>query len=274
MDADRFRAFEIAGWDAVAEGYHAFLGPVTRRLVDPLLDAAAVVAGARVLDIASGPGYVAGRAAARGARVVAADAATGPLELAARLHAGLAVACLDAERLPFAPGVFDAVVCGFGIGHFPRPALAAAEIAGVLRPGGRMAISWWDVPERSAFPGIFHHAIAESGALRPPDVPDGPPMLRFGSDDELATLMTAAGLAGARVDRIGFPYRVADAGTLWDGALAGTVRLRATILGQTAAMQQRIREAFDRRMAAYARAGGGFDIPISVKIASARRARG
>jgi ubiquinone/menaquinone biosynthesis C-methylase UbiE len=50
--------------------------------------------------------------------------------------------------LPFEDGSFEAVVCNFGLGHFPRAEYAMAECVRVLRPGGRLAVSWWDEPSR------------------------------------------------------------------------------------------------------------------------------
>jgi SAM-dependent methyltransferase len=70
VDADAFNAFEAAGWEKQAAGYDDFFGPITTRLIEPLLDAAAVGRGVRVLDVASSPGYVAAEAAQRGALVV------------------------------------------------------------------------------------------------------------------------------------------------------------------------------------------------------------
>jgi hypothetical protein len=54
IDADAFNAFEAAGWEAKAAGYDHFFGAFTSRLVDPLLDAAEVGPGVRMLDVASG----------------------------------------------------------------------------------------------------------------------------------------------------------------------------------------------------------------------------
>lgn len=51
----------------MGEAETTFFGQITQRFVDPLLDAAGVRPGARVLDVASGPGYVTARAAERGA---------------------------------------------------------------------------------------------------------------------------------------------------------------------------------------------------------------
>jgi 2-polyprenyl-3-methyl-5-hydroxy-6-metoxy-1,4-benzoquinol methylase len=73
LDPNAFNAFEAAGWQRQAAGYDNFFGPITTRLVG--LDAAEVGSGARVLDVASGPGYVAAKAGERGASVVGVDIA-------------------------------------------------------------------------------------------------------------------------------------------------------------------------------------------------------
>jgi Methyltransferase domain len=47
---------------------------------------------------------------------------------------------LDAVGLR--PGM-DAVVCGFGLGHFPRPEAAVAECVRTIKPGGRIALPFY-----------------------------------------------------------------------------------------------------------------------------------
>ena len=79
-----FAEQELAGWTAKAGNYDAYVGLVTRRLVPALLDAAAVRAGSRVLDVACGTGYAAGGAAERGADVVGIDFAPTMLAEASR----------------------------------------------------------------------------------------------------------------------------------------------------------------------------------------------
>jgi hypothetical protein len=70
VDADAFKGFEVAGWERQAPTYDSFIGRLTSQFVDPLLDAAGVGTEMRVLDLATGPGYAAARAAERGATVV------------------------------------------------------------------------------------------------------------------------------------------------------------------------------------------------------------
>ena len=65
FDPAAFDDFEAEAWDrpGLARRYDAFLAPITDRLIEPLLDAAGVGAGGRVVDVGCGPGPR--RAAAR-----------------------------------------------------------------------------------------------------------------------------------------------------------------------------------------------------------------
>ena len=132
-DPDAFNAFEAAGWDRQSAGYDEFFGPITGRVVAPLLDAAGVDAGSRVLDVASGPGYVAVHAAARGATVIGVDVAEAMIALARRLHPELVFRRGDAEALAFDDAAFDAVVANFLLLHLGRPERALGELARGVR---------------------------------------------------------------------------------------------------------------------------------------------
>lgn len=268
--AESFRSFEVAGWEARAEEYHHFFASVTTRVVGCLLDAAGVASGSRVLDVATGPGYVAGACAARGAQVLGVDVAQEMVRLARRLHPGLEFRAADAERLPFADATFDAVVGNFAVLHLARPERVVAELVRVLAPGGALALSTWDTPDRCRLLGLFVDAVAEVGAPPPADLPEGPPFFRFSDDREFAALLAAAGLVGVGVQTLGFTVRLPGAEALWDGLLAGTVRTRALVLGQPEPTRRRIRAAFDRLAGRYL-VDGGLDAPVSVKVASGRR---
>lgn len=66
VDVAAFNAFEAAGWETRAADYGHYWLALTSRLSDPLLDAVGVGPNTGVLDIACGPGHMAGRAAERG----------------------------------------------------------------------------------------------------------------------------------------------------------------------------------------------------------------
>src|SRR5436190_3470449 len=96
VDPDAFDAFEAAGWEEKAVAYERFLGGITDRVVAPLLAAASVAVGARVLDVATGPGWVAAHAAKRGASVVGIDVAEAMIARARAAHPGLEFRGADA----------------------------------------------------------------------------------------------------------------------------------------------------------------------------------
>jgi SAM-dependent methyltransferase len=266
-DADAFAAFEKAGWERQAPTYDDVIGRVTSRLVGPLLDAAGVQPGSRILDVATGPGYAAAAAAGLGASVVGVDAAPAMVELAGRLHPTVEFRVAQAEALPFEDDAFDAVVSNFVVPHLSRPERAVAELVRVLHGGGRLALTTWDQADRMRLLGVFLDAFGEVGATPPPDIPAGPAFFQFADDEKFAHLLAGCGLSGVEVTTIAFDHRVESGAELWQGMLGGTVRTSAFFLGQPQQTREKIRAAFDRLVLDYRR-GEWFELPVSVKLAS------
>jgi SAM-dependent methyltransferase len=273
IDPDAFNRFEAAAWEQRPEGYHRFFAPITTRVIEALLDAAEVDRGTRVLDAATGPGYVAAACAVRGADVLGVDVAAEMVSLARRLRPEIKFQLADAEQLPYADGSFDAAVANFLIPHVGRPEHIAAELARVLRADGKLALSTWDVPGRARLLGVLVDAAAEVEAQLPADIPPGPPFFRFSEEAEFVRLLCNAGLSDVDVQTVTFTHRLASGDELWAGLMGGTVRIRALVLAQPEHVQARIRAAFDRLVRPYA-TNGGLELPVSVKLASGRRRPG
>jgi SAM-dependent methyltransferase len=265
IDPAAFNAFEAAGWEERATTYHRTLLPLTRLIAEPLLDAAAVGPGTRLLDVGTGPGYVAAAAADREATAVGVDVAPAMVALARTLHPRVGFVHGDAEDLQFDDDSFDAVVGNFALPHLGRPERAVAEFLRLLSPGGRVALSTWNVPAASRLPGVFFDAVQEVGAAPPPGLPIGPPFYHYADEAEFTALLSDAGLVDVTVSTVAFTYRFV--GDLFDCLVDGTVRARALVVGQPEATQARVRVVLDRLIAEYAR-DGGFDMPISVKVGS------
>src|SRR5215210_1485653 len=235
IDLDAFDEFEASAWEERVEGYAGFFGAITGRLVEPLLDLARVGPETRVLDVATGPGYVAAEAARRGATVCGVDVAEAMVAQAGAEHPGVEFRQADAQTLPFEDGAFDAVVGNFGLPHFGRPELA----------------------------------VAEGGAGPPDGLPPGPDVFRFSDDEEFRRLFEGQGLVDVEVRRIAFTHPVGSFGAFWHALQRGTVRMASLVLGQPDETRERIRAALERRLAAYG-TDGAFDVPVSVKLAAGR----
>src|SRR6516164_3464767 len=122
IDADAFNEFERRGWaENSTEAYDGVFGPITRRVVDELLDAAGVGSQTRTLGLATGPGYVAAGAWARGARVRGVDRSAQMLDRARQAYPEIDFQEEDVEELSLSDTSFDAVVANVCLLHVGRP---------------------------------------------------------------------------------------------------------------------------------------------------------
>ena len=112
----RFARFEIAGWEDRAGAYDDFFAPITSRVIDDLITAADVGPGSHVLDVGTGPGYVAAAFAARGVKATGIDVAQQMVDLARTHYPNVEFRRADVHKLPFTNEAFDAVV---GTSRFP-----------------------------------------------------------------------------------------------------------------------------------------------------------
>lgn len=115
-----------------------------------VVERAALVVGERVVDVGCGTGNAALLAAERGGEVTGVDPAQRLLDVAAglaaerRLEASFVVG--EAASMPLPDSSADVVLSVFGVIFAPDPKAAAAEIARVLAPRGRIVITAW-IPE-------------------------------------------------------------------------------------------------------------------------------
>jgi len=143
-DMDKIKARVKATWMAGDYGTFAkYLEPGALEILANW----GIAPGSRMLDIACGAGQVSIPAARAGVKVTGVDIATNSIEQArARATAqGLSIQFKegDAEQLPYPDASFDTVVSLIGAMFAPRPALVAAELVRVCRPGGRIIMANW-----------------------------------------------------------------------------------------------------------------------------------
>jgi len=146
------------------------------------------VPGELVLDLATGTGWTSRLVARRGAQVTGVDIATGLLEDAERQAAAeqLRIRYLqgDAEELSFEDASFDAIVSTYGVMFASRPEAAAKEMARVIRPGGRIALTTW-----TADGNVFKMFQVMKAYMPPPAAPAPPSPFEWGNTDRIRQLL-------------------------------------------------------------------------------------
>ena len=130
-----------------AKAYEALFVPALFAQWAPkIIDAANVLAGQSVLDVACGTGVLASEARLRTGPtgyVAGLDPGVGMLAVAKELVPSLDWRQGTAESMPFADASFDAVVSQFGLMFMDRDK-ALREMLRVLKPQGRLVVAVWD----------------------------------------------------------------------------------------------------------------------------------
>jgi len=153
-----------------------------------------------ILDVASGTGEPGLTIATKlnGGKVILTDLAEDMLTIAREnaIQRGIknieTVTC-DVCELPFPDNTFDGISCRFGFMFFPDMLLAAKEMVRVLKPGGKIAASVWNVPEKNFWVTAIMGTINKNLELPPPP-PGAPGMFRCAKDGFISDLFLQAGL--------------------------------------------------------------------------------
>ena len=223
--------------------YHRFATQLVWDLGPELVAACGIGNGQRVLDVATGTGNVALRAAEAGADVVACDLTPEHFDAGRREAAerGVAVEWVqaDAQALPFGDDEFDVVTSCLGAMFAPDHRAVARELLRVCRPGGTIGMANF-TPEGLAaeFFGLFAaHAPAA----------DGPPPVLWGDEAHVRDLL--GGAASLDMTRREYAESV-------PGGPAGYVRFFKETFGPVvaiySALDQAAAEALDRDFLAFA----------------------
>ena len=180
-------------WDDLTMDFLKPMGDEIIRLLQPKNEEV-------VLDVAAGTGEPGLTIAAMlpGGKVIITDLAEDMLAVA-RENArrknitNIETRACDVCELPFADHTFDAISCRFGFMFFPDMLLATQEMVRVLKPGGRMATSVWNGPEKNFWVTAIMETIGKNLALPAPP-PGAPGMFRCAQAGLIADLFAQAGL--------------------------------------------------------------------------------
>lgn len=175
-----------------------------------------------ILDVASGtgePGLTIANKLKFG-KVVVTDLAEDMLAVAKenahrRGISNIEIFPCDVCEMPFEDNTFDAISCRFGFMFFPDMLLAAKEMARVLKPGGRIATSVWNIPEKNFWITAILGTINKNMELPPPP-PGAPGMFRCAEKNLISDIFLQAGLKDISVKEVAGKMNCRTADVYWN----------------------------------------------------------
>jgi ubiquinone/menaquinone biosynthesis C-methylase UbiE len=254
--AKSFKDYEHEGWNQKASQYERVTLPLTRQGFEPILTSFGDLRGKKLLDVCTGPGHLAGEAAARGALVSAVDFSEEMIGEAKARFSGIGFEEADAEALPYGDLSFDEVACCFGLLHLPNPAQGVREAYRVLKSGGRYSVTLWNGPERGG--DLFKVILQTVSTLADMnvDLPKAPPMFELSEPGKIESLMSDAGFADIQRIPIASAWRTHRAEDIVELLNYGTVRTSLIIQFQKQEVRERIMEELVKAFRPYDRGTG------------------
>jgi SAM-dependent methyltransferase len=271
-------AEQAAEWDGPAgthrTRYAAVFDAETRPHNERFRTATGVAPGDHVLDVGCGTGQStrdAARAAVAGG-ALGIDLSAEMLEHARRVSReeglpNVRFEQADAQVHAFPAGSFDVAISRFGSMFFADPVAAFGNIAGALRPGGRLVLMVWQARERNAWSTTIRAALAGDADLPPPPAA-GP--FSLGDPAVAGGILAAAGFTGVSFTDVAEPvYYGQDAGVAL-GIVRGLRSTRDLLARMDAAQAQAALGRLRDSLAAH-QTGAGVYFDARAWIIAARR---
>ncbi len=236
-------------WSA-GEAYDPYVGRWSRVVAREFLGWLSVPAGSEWLDVGCGTGALteAILAVARPRRIIGMDASAGYVAFAAgRIKDARAEFKVgDAQSIDQPGSSLDAAVSGLVLNFLPRPQLAAAEMARVLKPGGVAAAYVWDYAGEMQMMRTFWDAAADlDPSARALDEGVRFPICR---PDALQALWHGARLDAPDTRPIDIQTRFRDFDDFWAPFLGGQGPAPSYAMSLEDAARTRLRELIRSRL--------------------------
>lgn len=272
MEAKLQRRIQRYGWDRAVSAYERAWKSQLEPAQNRMLALAAIRPGDRVLDVACGTGLVTFRAAeivGSTGQVTGVDISGQMIESARQRAAELGFSHVafersSAEELPFERATFDVALCALGLMYVPDPALAAAQMHRILKPGGSAAAAVWGRRDRCGWAAIF--SIVDARV----QTEVCPLFFQLGTGESLVTMLRRTGFEEIQSERIDTVLHYNSPEEALSAAFAGgPVALAYSHFD--AATRDQVHAEYLESISSFRNASGGYEIPGEFVATSGRK---
>jgi SAM-dependent methyltransferase len=265
-DPDEYRHESRGRWGSVAGGWRArgdWLRQNTMPLSAWMIEAVDPQPGQTILELAAGTGdtgVLAAELVQPGGELICSDWSPEMLTAAQERARDLGISNvrfrqLDAESIDVETASLDGVLCRWGYMLLADPAAALRETRRVLKPGARVALAAWTVPEDNPWMVLAGDELEARGLMEPAE-PGEPGAFAWGADGVIAELLDEAGFAEHAVESLEFEMRHPSFDDYWEatGTMSGS---RAEAIARLDEAQvEDLRAAVRDKARPYEREGG------------------
>lgn len=222
---DNTRETQKQLWNKFSPGWqkwHQLTEEFTHKVTETMIHDLQLKKTDTVLDIAGGTGDPALKIAAivTEGNVICTDQAEGMLAIAKkkaedRKIKNFTTQLAGVSNLPFEDATFNAVSCRYGFMFFPDMALAAQEMARVLKPGGHLTTAVWDGPQKNYWITVTMDTIKKYLPIEPPP-PGAPGIFRCAEEGAMKKIFTEVGLKNITETQVAITLNAGTAETYWN----------------------------------------------------------
>jgi ubiquinone/menaquinone biosynthesis C-methylase UbiE len=257
---------ELADWNEKASAYDLHAGKITRQAIEPLLDVIDVSPGMQVLDIATGPGYLAGAAHMRGAIATGIDNAGSMIAQAKQNYPDALFYEGDAESMIFPDKFFDVAICSFGLFYLPEPEKSVSSTHRVLVSGGKYAFTTWAISSNNSLISLIINAIAAHGSndLTPSEKS---PFLRFSEPDECHNILKSNNFTDIEVSELPLFWKPDHPDEVLDMIYKSSVKTDRLLASQNHAAREKIHQHLAQAVSEIIDSGDELSCPVLIATA-------
>lgn len=259
-----FQNFEYFGWQKAATKYSRF-SLLTQQSINDLIKHLNIQPEDKLLDVASGPGFLASRMQKIGADPIGIDLSEKMIETAKKNYPKIEFQVVNAEDTGFPDRVFDKIAINHGLIHFARPKVVLNELNRVAKQGALIGLTLWDSPDRAVAFSIVSKVVSDFSTVQI-NVPKGIPMGYFSDEKNIKELFHSSGWILKEFIHLPVIWKLETPESIIDILKEGTVLMASKLKKQPRPVLNQIKGVVVRQLKPYTIADGKVEVPQGVLL--------